>query len=97
MTGPLLNCPFCGGEADLAELPGGCWAVGCHSDACGLLDFNCYRAPEEAIIDWNRRAVTPLQEAERAVVEAAEWLTRFDTAGNMQRLYEAVEALQKVR
>jgi Lar family restriction alleviation protein len=54
----LKNCPFCGGEADIEEIPRSpfanepyAWGVGCK--ACNIGWYE--EAKEEAIAAWNRR------------------------------------------
>ncbi len=56
----LLPCPFCGGEADLDEIPGSpfttetySWGAGCKD--CNIGWYNENKA--EAIAAWNKRAV----------------------------------------
>lgn len=55
----LLTCPFCGGEADIEEIPGSpftnepyTWDVGCK--ACNIGWYEETQA--EATSKWNRRA-----------------------------------------
>lgn len=55
----LLPCPFCGGEADIEEIPGSpftnepyTWAVGCNSCNIGWYE----ETQAEATSKWNRRA-----------------------------------------
>jgi Lar family restriction alleviation protein len=55
----LLPCPFCGGEADIEEIPGSpftnepyTWAVGCKSCNIGWYE----ETQAEATSKWNRRA-----------------------------------------
>lgn len=55
----LKKCPFCGGEADIEEIPGSpftnepyTWAVGCK--ACNIGWYEETQA--EATSKWNRRA-----------------------------------------
>ena len=59
MSETLLPCPFCGGEADIEEIPGSpftndpyMWAVGCEECNIGWYE----ETKEEAIAAWNRRA-----------------------------------------
>ena len=55
----IEKCPFCGGEADIEEIPGSpftnepyMWAVGCKDCNIGWYE----ETKEEAIAAWNRRA-----------------------------------------
>ena len=59
MSNTLLPCPFCGGEADVEEIPGSpftnepyMWAVGC--EECNIGWYK--ETKEEAIAAWNCRA-----------------------------------------
>ena len=54
----IEKCPFCGGEADIEEIPGSpftnepyMWAVGCKDCNIGWYE----ETKEEAIAAWNRR------------------------------------------
>ena len=55
----IEKCPFCGGEADIEEIPGSpftnepyMWAVGCKDCNIGWYE----ETEEKAIAAWNRRA-----------------------------------------
>lgn len=55
----LKNCPFCGGEADIEEIPGSpftdesyTWGVGCKTCNIGWYE----ETKERTIAVWNRRA-----------------------------------------
>jgi Lar family restriction alleviation protein len=55
----LKKCPFCGGEADIEEIPGSpftdepyTWGVGCKECNIGWYE----ETKEESIAKWNRRA-----------------------------------------
>ena len=59
MSNTILPCPFCGGEADIEEIPGSpftnepyMWAVGCKDCNIGWYE----ETKEESIAAWNRRA-----------------------------------------
>ena len=57
----LLNCPFCGGEAELIEYGFvdyiTLYVVACTNDDCNMtVDTGSYANPREAIETWNTRA-----------------------------------------
>lgn len=63
MTGELKPCPFCGGEAVIAQSDAGCWSVVCKRCNTGIFrprcnpdEWNAYATEAEAIEAWNRRA-----------------------------------------
>jgi Lar family restriction alleviation protein len=68
----LLPCPFCGGEADLDEIPGSpfttetySWGAGCKD--CNIGWYNENKA--EAIAAWNKRAVKLNMSVEKLATE----------------------------
>lgn len=77
----LLPCPFCGGEADLDEIPGSpfttetySWGAGCKD--CNIGWYNENKA--EAIAAWNKRAV----KLNMSVEKLAEVLVKIDDDEN---------------
>ena len=52
MSGRLLPCPFCGGEA---EYHGECDMVAVRCSNCGAGTSGWWDEPEEAAEEWNRR------------------------------------------
>ncbi|WP_202581228.1 Lar family restriction alleviation protein [Citrobacter freundii] len=51
----LLNCPFCGGKAELSPDGDGVFA-GCKSKICAINPItDTYKTKREAIRAWNRR------------------------------------------
>ena len=53
----LLNCPFCGGEAELMIFNSeyGTVTVGCTNEDCDITMGKAFFTDEEAIEHWNRR------------------------------------------
>jgi len=70
----IEKCPFCGGEADIEEIPGSpftnetyMWAVGCKDCNIGWYE----ETKAEAIAAWNRRVdVAPVVRGEWVVTDA---------------------------
>lgn len=68
---PLLDCPFCGGQAELVRTPNEgaeTWFVECGSKECcckiGFEEYSGYSGgkfptPEAAVEAWNQRAASP--------------------------------------
>lgn len=65
MSGELLPCPFCGGEAELTEVMAGTtegWCptarhrTWCPMDGMEIGGDSCWPEREDAIAAWNRRA-----------------------------------------
>ena len=60
----LLLCPFCGGKAEVEQIPSATWdkfVVHCKSSKCiafyiGYVDEGIYETRARAIEAWNRRA-----------------------------------------
>lgn len=58
----LLECPFCGGPAELEEVDGGGWSVGCQEKplsvhfCMGYQSLTSFATKREAIAAWNTRA-----------------------------------------
>lgn len=60
---PLLRCPFCGGEAQLQQIPSATWdkfVVTCKSSKCcafyiGYCDEGLYDTRTKAVEAWNTR------------------------------------------
>jgi hypothetical protein len=57
----LAPCPFCGGPAELEEVDGGGWSVGCEEKALslhycmGYQSLTSFATKREAITAWNTR------------------------------------------
>jgi len=57
----LLPCPFCGGPAELEEVDGGGWSVGCEEKplsvhyCMGYQSLTSFATKREAISAWNTR------------------------------------------
>ena len=51
----LLPCPFCGGEAELANPYGIGWYVRCKRPGCAMMGYD-NETEAEAIAAWNSRA-----------------------------------------
>lgn len=84
VSGPLLPCPFCGGEAVYTSRGSGSFAaeamemdemhwVYCSSQEC-LADFGMCETAEEAIAGWNRRPASQSHAILSAIAaEKATW------------------------
>lgn len=82
----LKPCPFCGGEADIEEIPGSpftnepyTWGVGCKTCNIGWYE----EAKERAIDVWNRRPDMWIPVSERLPKEWVDVLvySKFKKAG----------------
>lgn len=82
MTDHILPCPFCGGVAQIEEIPaspgktdGVRFSVGCASDedgACmGYQSLTTFNRRSEAITAWNKRAPINDNAIWNAAIEAA--------------------------
>jgi hypothetical protein len=64
MIEELKPCPFCGGPAELEEVDGGGWSVGCEEKelsvhyCMGYQSLTSFATKAEAIAAWNTRTAT---------------------------------------
>lgn len=66
----LLNCPFCGGEAEAKkEIGGSCWKVKCKQCSCEVGRY-WFHNKNHAIIAWNTR--TPMANIVENIVTSLE-------------------------
>lgn len=74
----LLNCPFCGGEAELRWHNSDCYVVGCSKCAAEGPPVGTDN-PSEVAAQWNTRAPAPSQpvQPEAAPVEPVAWALYF--------------------
>lgn len=89
MTDKLLNCPFCGGEAE-TEWHHGYWGVRCQS---------CYvevtaDGMNDAIEVWNTRKPMDriVEQLERRAYETADWM-----CGGTMKVVELTDAIAVVK
>ena len=72
----LLVCPFCGGPAELEEVDGGGWSVGCEEKplsvhyCMGYQSLTSFATKREAISAWNTRTQLDELRAENARLRA---------------------------
>jgi len=106
MTAPNLKpCPFCGGdkliicETDFGFEEQTVYAVSCRYDGChgGIyaLSHGYFETKDEAIEEWNTRAVDPAAIREAALREAAEALSNLADHALTALAYEHAQACRE--
>jgi len=96
----LLDCPFCGGRAELEEVDGG-WSVGCEEKAAsvhycmGYQSLTSFATKREAVVAWNTRTFTA---AERSPGEGSNFdkaLNRLTKEAIVEAQHDIAQALDK--
>lgn len=108
MSETLLRCPFCGGEAQLQQIPSATWdkfVVTCKSSKCcafyiGYCDEGLYDTRTKAVEAWNTRK--PMERIVERLEEQAEECRKYwqefddeDSFGGMNAYCDAVKIVKE--
>jgi len=93
----LKPCPFCGGEAIAhpCTLEGDDHDVGCSNGECPVEPYAWAETENEAIKEWNTRAVDPAAIREAALREAAEVVSNLADHALTALAYEHAQACRE--